>query len=183
VHSLARELPDRVIQFFFTDMSDDSVMQRLETSYPMMRFSGLKIHQAWTPFAVDGERFLSVVQFAERNRLPLFIHPYRRSDVKALLRLAHDFSNVNFIIAHLFCLHEGEAGRHRNIYHDVSPHLLSTAAVKRGIELYGADHVVFGSDYPFGDPSAGIQRIRRLSLTESEKDAILARNISGIIGF
>jgi predicted TIM-barrel fold metal-dependent hydrolase len=46
----------------------------------------------------------------------------------------------------------------------------------------GADRVMFGSDYPWFDPVADAERIRRLPLTDTEKRAILHDNASRILG-
>ena len=40
----------------------------------------------------------------------------------------------------------------------------------------GTDRVMFGSDYPWFDPVADAERIRRLPLTDTEKRAILHDN-------
>jgi predicted TIM-barrel fold metal-dependent hydrolase len=41
---------------------------------------------------------------------------------------------------------------------------------------------MFGSDYPWFDPVADAERIRRLPLTDAEKRAILHDNASRILG-
>jgi predicted TIM-barrel fold metal-dependent hydrolase len=46
----------------------------------------------------------------------------------------------------------------------------------------GTDRVMFGSDYPWFDPIADAERIRRLPLTDTEKRAILHDNASRILG-
>jgi len=40
----------------------------------------------------------------------------------------------------------------------------------------GCHRVAFGSDYPYGNPVRDIQRIKRLPLTDTEKEQILGGN-------
>lgn len=53
---------------------------------------------------------------------------------------------------------------------------LTEADFVRMIRLFGADHVLFGTDSPWENQSAEVDRIRALPLTDGERDAVLGGN-------
>ena len=48
------------------------------------------------------------------------------------------------------------------------------------IEAYGADKVLFGTDFPMWDPSDELERLYALGLGEDELDNILYKNANRI---
>lgn len=52
----------------------------------------------------------------------------------------------------------------------------------RMIRLFGADHILFGTDSPWEDQLDQVERIRALPLTEDEKAAILGENARRLLG-
>lgn len=54
--------------------------------------------------------------------------------------------------------------------------LMGEAQFLRFIRSFGTHRILFGSDSPWGDPSADISRIRALPLSSSEQNAILGEN-------
>ncbi len=48
--------------------------------------------------------------------------------------------------------------------------------------VLGADHILFGSDFPLRDPAAEIAYIRRLDLPAADTDAILGGNAARLLG-
>ena len=47
---------------------------------------------------------------------------------------------------------------------------------KELIMIYGADRVLFGTDYPLWTPESEIERFMKIELTESEREDILYNN-------
>ena len=52
----------------------------------------------------------------------------------------------------------------------------------RFVEKFGADRLLFGTDSPWGDQAADVQRIQALPLLQKEKDAILGGNTQLLLG-
>ena len=50
------------------------------------------------------------------------------------------------------------------------------------IRIYGADHVLFGTDSPWGDPAAELRKIRSLPLLPRETEAICGGNAMRLLG-
>lgn len=54
--------------------------------------------------------------------------------------------------------------------------------LREGIEFFGIDHVLFGTDFPWGDSGRIISNIRNLDITDSERDRLFSGNIIRLLG-
>ena len=61
----------------------------------------------------------------------------------------------------------------------VSPHSMG---IKFAIEYYGADRVMYGSDYPCWDPATALALIEEIGLPEADQEKILYHNACQILG-
>ena len=50
------------------------------------------------------------------------------------------------------------------------------------VHVFGADHILFGSDSPWTDPRKEIEFIEALPLPESERNDILGNNAAKLLG-
>lgn len=50
------------------------------------------------------------------------------------------------------------------------------------IRLYGADRVLFGSDFPMWDPALELTLLARVGLTDDERERVLWRNARELLG-
>lgn len=67
----------------------------------------------------------------------------------------------------------------KRIYVDtVAPQALT---VRTAVEFYGADHVLYGTDYPCWSPRAAIGVIEQAGLSEDQRRAVLARNAQRVL--
>ncbi len=67
----------------------------------------------------------------------------------------------------------------KRMYTDtVQPH---TLGMKFGIEYYGVDHVMYGSDYPCWMPAAALQYFSEIGLSASDQEKILNLNARRIL--
>ena len=48
--------------------------------------------------------------------------------------------------------------------------------------MYGADRVLFGTDYPMWDPSEELARFNAIPLTEEERERVLWKNADRLFG-
>jgi predicted TIM-barrel fold metal-dependent hydrolase len=49
------------------------------------------------------------------------------------------------------------------------------------IETFGHERLLFGSDFPFGDPVAELQTVERLPISVTMKEAILGLNVKRLL--
>lgn len=59
---------------------------------------------------------------------------------------------------------------------------LSPEQMKKYIEGYGADRILFGSDFPLWDPVKEVEAFLRLDLKKEEQEKIAFRNACAILG-
>lgn len=101
-------------------------------------------------------RCAQMIEEITRRRLPIVLEESFYNTCRFIERLA---PGAIIIIPHLGRLSGGyealvQAGiwKHDNVYADTA--LASTAEMRHFIDQYGVDKLLFGSDYPFGDPDA-----------------------------
>jgi aminocarboxymuconate-semialdehyde decarboxylase len=67
----------------------------------------------------------------------------------------------------------------KRMYTDlVSPH---TAGMRFAIEYFGADHVMYGTDYPCWDPHAALRLFEAIDLSDHDKALIMSGNIRRVM--
>jgi len=74
-----------------------------------------------------------------------------------------------------------EDEKNNNIFHDISPHVLCTEAIKYSIKKYGSSRIIFGSDMPFGKVEENLNKILELNISEKDKENILGNNIRNLL--
>ncbi len=86
VYELRRELPDTVVQFLWVNPLDQLHMSSIEQNIRDYQVKGIKLHQAWDPFAIDTVEFSCLVDVARSYGLPIFIHLYSKNETWKLLK-------------------------------------------------------------------------------------------------
>jgi aminocarboxymuconate-semialdehyde decarboxylase len=61
----------------------------------------------------------------------------------------------------------------------VSPHM---PGIRFAIEYFGADHVMYGSDYPCWNPATALQLFEEIGLSAQDRDKILWGNARRVLG-
>ena len=72
----------------------------------------------------------------------------------------------------------------KNLYFDISTYfIISKRRIRYAMKHFGADHVTLGSDSPFGEKNLenNINKIRKMNISDKEKDMILGLNIKKIL--
>ena len=107
--------------------------------------------------------------------------------------LLASFPRLTVVMAHLafgdFAACAELARAHQNVFFDCCfvingvdrPPAVSDEEAVAAFRQIGTDRVMFGSDFPWFDPVADAERIRRLPLTDTEKRAILHDNAARIL--
>ena len=65
------------------------------------------------------------------------------------------------------------------VYTDTA--LAGTAEIKDYIDNFGTERILFGSDFPFGDPESELAKIEELDLPLEKKNRILAGNLKALL--
>ena len=186
VHSFAQKHPDRIIQIYWLDPREPNFVEKLGKDLNKWNFRGIKLHQACTPFKIDGPQMEQIVDFAEGKRLPIFIHLWSNQEALKLVELANKHPDTDFVLLHLIGLEAVSNYTHRfkNIYYDISPYsYISDKRLGQAIDAFGADHIIFGSDTPFDGDSLRkiLDRVRNMDLSNEQKEKILGGNIARLL--
>ena len=147
---------------------------------------GVKLHPDIQGFKIDDYRCLKIYELCE-GRLPILMHTgdnrYDFSNPNRLKPVLEIFKNLTVIGAHLggwsmWDTAVDELAGFKNFYVDCSSSLyaMTTDKAREVIRRYGADRVLFGTDYPMWSPSDEIKRFESLGLNEEEKHKIYYKN-------
>jgi predicted TIM-barrel fold metal-dependent hydrolase len=184
VADLKRRLPGLILQFLWVNPLDSGHMDAIENNIRTYQVSGIKLHQAWNPFSIDGGAFHDLVEVAEAYKLPIFIHLYSRREARKLLRFIGENQDVVFIIAHLLGMDIFKERRSQlqNVYFDTSgSNRIRPADILGAVRLFGSEHVVFGSDIPFAAIGDQLAKIDALDLCDGVKERILGQNMMHVL--
>ncbi len=152
---------------------------------------GVKLHPDIQAFKIDDFRCLKIYELCEERGLPILMHTgdsrYDYSNPNRLLPILQIYTGLTVIGAHFggwsiweeasFC-YSGIP----NFYVDCSSsfHYLPKETAKEIIKRYGADRVLFGTDYPMWNPRKELDCLLSLGLDEAEIKHILNLNVSKI---
>jgi len=156
-----------------------------------MGLCGLKIHPDTQYFNMDCDNMMKIYEIIE-GKMPVLIHcgdyRYDYSHPRRLARILDTFPNLTVIAAHFggwsICDLALEYLEGRNCYLDVSSSMMYTGnkRAKELIRIYGAERMLFGSDYPMWSPKEELERFMSLGLTDEEKRLILCDNAKKLFG-
>lgn len=184
VRQLKNQLPELVVQFLWVDPLNGAQMDNLENTIRTYQPKGIKLHQAWNPFKIDGIEFKNLIDIASSTQLPVFIHLYSKKDVLKLMRFIKENQNAVFIIGHLTGteLFIKSGINLKNVYFDTSSsNRIQCSDIKQAIDAFGYDHIVFGTDTPYASIDDQIDRIERINLPDRIKEHIYSLNAKRIL--
>ena len=147
---------------------------------------GVKLHPDIQRFKIDDYRCLHIYDLCE-GRLPILMHTgdnrFDYSNPNRLLPILEIYRGLTVIGAHFggYSVWKEAAEQlhgQPNLYVDCSSTMfaLSDGEVVDLIHTYGADRVLFGTDYPMWSPVEELKHFERLPLSEEERQLILHEN-------
>ncbi len=152
---------------------------------------GVKLHPDIQAFKTDDYRCLKIYELCEEKGLPVLMHAgdnrYDYSNPNRLLPILKIYTGLTVIGAHMggWSIWE-EASRQYcdipNFYVDCSSSFpyLDKKTAKEIIRRYGADRVLFGTDYPMWSAKSELDYFLSLELDKSEIISILNTNAAEI---
>ena len=148
---------------------------------------GVKLHPDFQQFALNEDRAFDLGEVINAGEVPVLIHcgdfRYNYSNPEQLIPFLDKFPEMTVIGAHFAGWSMWEdatrqlAGR-ENLYVDLSSSLyaLSPETAKELIHDYGADKVLWGTDYPMWESVTEMEYFDKIDLTEKERSMILYEN-------
>lgn len=182
--------PDRLTGLASMHPDTPDMREQLERALAA-GLKGVKIHPDIQRVEVDDPRLYRMYEMLE-GRAILLTHAgdlrYDFSNPGRMARVARDFPHLTMICAHLggwSCWPSAvEMLADTGVYVDCSSSLfaLTPAQARDIIRRYGAQRVLFGTDYPMGTPSIELERLDALELDEREMELILHKNAERLLG-
>ena len=154
-------------------------------------FLGVKFHPDMQQIAIDDPRMFPIYD-ALQDVLPIYFHcgdrTHSESDPRRLRHVLHLFPRLRVIAAHfggwsMFDV-AYECLKNTQCFVDTSscaPYM-TRDEMTRHIREYGADRVLFGTDFPIWEHEKEVQVIESLSLTDDEKEKIFCKNALHFLG-
>ena len=158
-------------------------------------FQGIKLHPYYQDYVVDEEALMPFYATVAEEGLILVSHTgfdvafprIRRADPKRIRAVMDRFPNLRFVATHLGAWSDwDEVETHligRDLYMEIS-YSLDYLPVERARQLilaHPAERILFGSDSPWQDQSAALDRLRALRLDDTRMELILSRNAARLL--
>lgn len=176
--------PDQLVGFATIHPDQSDMEEEIERAVAL-GLRGIKTHPDIQKVSLDDPRFYRLYAAIE-NRLPLLAHTgdmrYDYSHPRRMAKVVKDFPDMTVICAHLGgWMRWDESMEHlagKNVLVDTcsSLYALDKEKAVRLIRAFGAQNVLFGTDYPMWEPAVELERLRALGLEPEEERAILWDN-------
>jgi predicted TIM-barrel fold metal-dependent hydrolase len=148
-------------------------------------FFGIKWHHhdGEPPYHYHDPKCTEMVDAICTRKLPIVLEETFEQTLKFIEQVA---GRTAVIIPHLGLLNGGfdtllDAGiwKDDNIFADTA--LAGRREISIFLETYGADRLIFGSDYPFGMPGPQLNRLTRMGIGKNDLEKICSGNILGLL--
>ena len=151
---------------------------------------GIKLHPDTQRFNTDDKRLYEVFDYIQ-GKIPLLVHcgdkRFDYSHPRRLKEVIRNFPHLQVIAAHLggWSLFDEafEILKDTDCYLDISSTMmfLSSERVTKYIHGYGAERILFGTDFPLWDPQTEVHSLMQLDLRPNELDLISFQNARSIL--
>lgn len=154
---------------------------------------GVKLHPDIQAFCCDKPECMKIYQLCEEKGLVLLMHTgdyrYDYSNPNRVIPILKEFKKITFIGAHLAGWSVWQdayekLSEFQNLYVDCSScfGFADKEEIYSVMKKYGADRILFGTDYPMWSPEKELETFLSLGFTEKEKEKMLGLNAKKIFG-
>ncbi len=151
---------------------------------PPPAFKGIKWHRHADepPYDYDHSRCEAFIAHICARRLPVIFEEEFDHTLKFIKRLE---GQTPVIIPHCGALNGGymrlkQAGLFENPAVYVDTALASTREISDFAETFGVDRIIFGSDFPFGEPARELAKVEKI-FSSTDREKVLGQNILRLI--
>jgi len=148
------------------------------------RYKAIKFHSDIGKIDIDDKR---VISFVNKINLPIFVHTNENKEFSNLGKVSNLAKKID---APVIAVHSGSVTGTffkldsydfpDNVYFETSG-IQYAVILKKIYDKFGAKRIVFGSDYPFGDPRVSLAMISSLEASPKENKLMTGENISKIL--
>jgi predicted TIM-barrel fold metal-dependent hydrolase len=183
----ARAFPDRLLPYVAPDPNrgEAAVAAELARCFDAGA-RGIKLHTGLAGYPFDGPAYTPAFAFADAHRLPLISHGV--GSPETLRRIAREFANAHFIVAHAGAGPPAPGGglvqvarEAPNVYLDITSSVGRFGAFEAMVEAVGAEKLTYGSDMPWMCASHQIGRVLLARIPDDAKRRILGENLAALL--
>jgi len=148
------------------------------------RYKAIKFHPDIGNVSIDDKR---IIDFTNEINLPIFVHTNENKEYSNLEKVSNLAKKINVPV---IAVHSGSVTKTfftidnytfpKNVYFETSG-IQYAIILKKIYEKFGAKRIIFGSDYPFGDPRVSLAMIESLNPSKNEYKLITEKNIIKIL--
>ena len=162
--------------------------QEIIKKYPI---SAIKFHPSISQSTIDKNE--SILKLCSKYNKPILIHCGRnkKSNIDHILKINEYYPEIKFICAHMgglatdlimrtFKIIKNGDKYSDNLWFDTSG-CHSPDIIKKGIDIYGEDKILFGTDRPFHDYKVSKFVIDNIDASNQVKEKIFHNNFQNII--
>ena len=153
---------------------------------------GIKIHPDFQEIAIDDERMFPMYEILEKEGFPILFHTgdsrKNFSNPARLSSALSRFPKLVCIAAHFGAYSEwenvGVYTKFENLYFDTSSSigLMEDGLAEKLISKFGAEHFLFGTDFPMWSPKTELSKFMALKISDRERELILGKNFERLFG-
>lgn len=151
---------------------------------------GIKMHPDSQTFAIDDPRLFPMYE-AIQGKLPVLLHMgdsrYDYSHPTRLRRVLEQFPKLEAVAAHFggYSMYDVACQELKDTQciMDVSSSLMfmDEGVAEHYVNLYGAERLAFGTDYPLWDPVKEMDRFMQLKLTDAQREQIFHKTAERLL--
>lgn len=184
--------PDRLIGFAAMHPDYEDIGGEIRRCVEELGLKGIKLHPDFQKFRIDDPVAFPIYEAAVKYSVPVLFHTgdtrYDFSGPERLRRAADMFPDMKIIGAHFAGWSQWDQAyelfKDGRIYTDISSsmYMLTPERAADIIRNFGADKVLFGTDYPMWTAKEELERFYAIPLTDDERELILHKNAERLLG-
>ena len=187
-----RAYPERFVGYASVNPHyPERVLPELKRSFDELGLSLIKLHPMILQYPVSGPAYEPLWRFASERRTIVLSHTWAGDWTcapKDFEPLAQAYPDVVFVLGHSGGTPAGYmeaievAQKRQNIYLDLCRSVMSRIWVERIVGQVGGDRVLWGTDFPFLDPTYLVGRLACTTLSDRVKCQVLGENAAKLLG-
>ena len=190
ISECVKKYPDKFIGFAAMHPDYENVEAEIDRAVSL-GLKGVKLHPDFQNFRIDDKRAMKIYEVIE-GRLPLLIHMgdsrYNWSKPEMLVKVLEAFPKLDVIGAHFGGWSEWDRAEKilggKRFWTDTSSSLyaMTPERARELIDAYGAENVMFGTDFPMWTAESELERFNKIPLSGREREMILHENAERLLG-
>ena len=190
----------RIIPFTGIDFTTEYDIEATLARQVKSGAKGMKLHPIVQNIALSNRRLREAVEIFSKYDLPVLFHSGvtsyyhgrekskqnpQNGNIAEAQQLVADFPQVQFIVGHAGGIEVDQVieklPQYENAYVDTS--FQSPQKIRELVSAFGAERVLFASDWPYGDRSVSIKMIKLASHGDEKlEEKLLYRNAARLLG-